>query len=281
MHRASRRASGWLGCWNGWWLGRSRAQWWWEKTPVPSTQFPRVVARLAGTFRESGLPASLYICARPENCRALRCVRHLLSNPVPIPLCQARHVVARDRPVSVWRAALRRASHPFAGAFPMVWGVSVQIPVMACPRGPFCIPLCNSDGRCGAIRVAPACRAPYNPRFPGQPKSTQAPLSVPYADEGRSARRFWLPSVPNRSKSPPGISRRQREFHDAPGSQPRQTALDHQRGWRSPTAACRARRRFAAASRSGGAVRIGCAASRAQGSARPPGRRSASAGSAG
>jgi hypothetical protein len=66
--RRGGRVGGWIGGWVGGWVdwvhGGERA------SPYASTQFPPGVARLAGTFGDSGLPAYPYICAPPENCRA-------------------------------------------------------------------------------------------------------------------------------------------------------------------------------------------------------------------
>ncbi len=67
--RRDGRLGSWIGGWVGGWFDWMRGG---EGTsPYASTQFPPGVARLAGTFRESALPDSLYICAPPEMCRAV------------------------------------------------------------------------------------------------------------------------------------------------------------------------------------------------------------------
>ena len=165
---------------------------------------------------------------------------------------------------------------------------------MARPRASSGIPLCNSGEGCGAIdtvnplatyavprvpvrrdrgesgwrgRVSAGHRMPLYV-FPMQPKGH---LPGNFGDRAPEARRVPTWHLASR----PGASRR---TELSAGLKALGPTTD---GGGSPTAACRACQRLSAASRSGGAVRIGCAASRAQGSARPRGRRSASAGSAG
>lgn len=169
------------------------------------------------------------ICARPPKSVARNLVpvfvRHSLRPPVP--LCRSLQSVARNRPTRAARAFRHRAPNPFAGGIPSAWVIFVQIPVLACPRRSSSIPLCKSGKGCGAKHTVnppgyirrlavpcPACSRRFRPGWQGQCGSSHAPLYVPYAAEGPSARKIWRPSAPRRAESPLVISCRTPGLHD-------------------------------------------------------------------
>ena len=104
----------------------------------------------------------------------------------------------------------------------------MQIPVMACPRRSSSIPLCKSGEGCGAKhtvnppgyirRLAVPCPARsrrFRPGWQGQCGSSHAPLCIPYAAEGPSARKIWRPRAPWRAEYPLVLSHQSHVLHDA------------------------------------------------------------------
>lgn len=92
------------------------------------------------------------ICARPGRSVARNRVpvvgRHALRSSVP--LCRSRQSVARNRPARAEGAFRHRAPNPFAGGFPKMSVIFVQIPVMARPLASSCMPLCDLGEGCVA-----------------------------------------------------------------------------------------------------------------------------------
>ncbi len=90
------------------------------------------------------------MCMTPQKCRAKSCSCRSASWPAPVPLCRSWRSVARSRAIRAADAFRHIASNPFAGGFPKMWVIFVQIPVMACPRRSSSIPLCKFGQGCGA-----------------------------------------------------------------------------------------------------------------------------------